>query len=391
MTEVAHGLRNVVLTETRLSTIDGLAGKLVIAGFPVEEIAPNATHEEVIYLLWHNRLPTASELDSFRKSLIDNRYLPDITVTVLQAAAARKLPIMDALRMGVDTLSLVDTEPDDRSREANLRRGARLLARFPTIVAAYWRMIHNQQPIAPDPRLYHAANFLYMIEGKEADAAAVRGLETYLNTVIDHGMNNSTFTARVIASTRSDMVSAIVGAIGALKGPLHGGAPEPAMDMVFEIQDKAKKSGKRLEEEARNWVQARFSAKERIMGFGHRVYKTRDPRADVLAAAAEPLYEQTGNIQFYHDARIVESVILQELETYKPNANLKTNVEFYTALVLHGIGLESKIFTSIFATSRVGGWIGHVLEQYAEDELIRPSSGYNGEYNKKWTPLETRV
>ncbi|MBV9229195.1 MAG: citrate synthase/methylcitrate synthase [Chloroflexi bacterium] len=391
MAEIAHGLRDVILTETRLSMIDGQAGKLIIAGFPLEELAPKATHEEVIYLLWNDHLPNKAELEAFRSTLIKNRDLPETTLTVLRSAATRNLPPMDALRMGVDTLSLIDPEFENTSKEANLRRATRLLARFPTIVATYWHLLNGQEPIAPNPNLCHAANFLYMLQGNEPDPAAVRALETYLNTVIDHGMNNSTFTARVIASTRSDMVSAVVGAVGSLKGPLHGGAPGPAIDMVFEIRNNAAKSGKSVKEEARAWTKTRLNSKERLMGFGHRVYRVRDPRADVLGVAAEKLSEQTGNTQLYKDARDVEEVILAALEEYKPGRGLKTNVEFYTALVLHSIGLDAKIFSSVFAISRVGGWMAHILEQYAEDELIRPSTAYIGEYDRKWVPLEDRA
>jgi citrate synthase len=387
--EIARGLRNVTLTETRLSVIDGTAGKLTIAGFPLQELAPNATHEEVIYLLWHDHLPTQTELDAFKQSFIENRELPATTLTLLRAAAQRQLPAMDALRMGVDTLTLVDLEIENTSKEANLRRAVRLLARFPTIVATYWRLTQGQEPIEPSASLGHAANFLYMLERKEPDPAFVRGLEIYLNTVIDHGMNNSTFTARSIASTRSDMVSAIVGAIGSLKGPLHGGAPGPAMDMVFEIRANAAKAGRSITEEAKIWVSEKLARKERIMGFGHRVYRARDPRADVLAAAAAPLY-QAGDTQLYTDARVVEDVILKALEEYRPNHSLKTNVEFYTALVLHGVGLDAKIFSSIFAISRAGGWVAHILEQYDEDELIRPGAAYSGVYDRKWVPIEKR-
>jgi citrate synthase len=390
MAEIARGLRDVVLTETHLSMIDGNEGKLVIAGFPLEELALKATHEEVMYLLWYDHLPNKRELDAFRQTLIENRELPETTLTVLRAAAKRKLQPMDALRMGVDTLSLVDTESDNHSREASLQRAPRLLARFPVIVASYWRLLHGQEPIAPNPRLFHAANFLYMIYGKESSPAAVRGLETYLNTVIDHGMNNSTFTARTIASTRSDMISALVGAIGALKGPLHGGAPGPAIDMVFKIRDNAAHSGKSVEEEARIWVDAHLAVHERIMGFGHRVYRVRDPRADVLGAAADQLYKGTDNMHLYSDALTVERVILKALDEQKSSHSIKTNVEFYTALVLHGVGLDAQIFSSVFAISRAGGWVAHILEQYAEDELIRPTTTYGGEYDRKWVLLEER-
>ena len=390
MAEIARGLRDVVLTETRLSMIDGNAGKLVIAGFPLEELAPVATHEEVMFLLWYDHLPNQQELDTFSKTLVANRELPQTTLDVLRAAAKSKLHPMDALRMGVDTLTLAISDVDNLSREASLERAPKIAARFPVIVAAYWRLLHGQEPVAPNPKLSHAANFLYMMNGEEATPAAVRGLDTYLNTVIDHGMNNSTFTARSIASTRSDMISAIVGAIGSLKGPLHGGAPGPAIDMVFEIRDNAEKSGKSVAEEARAWVKARLAAKGRLMGFGHRVYRVRDPRADVLGAAARKLYEGTDNMTLYNDAQTVEQVILQALEEEKPGRSIKTNVEFYTALVLHGVGLDSGIFSSIFAISRTGGWVAHILEQYAEDELIRPTTLYGGEYDRKWVAIEQR-
>ena len=390
MAEIARGLRDVVLTETRLSMIDGNAGKLVIAGFPLEELAPVATHEEVMFLLWYDHLPNRQELDAFSQTLIKNRELPETTLDVLRAAAKRKLHPMDALRMGVDTLTLAISDVDNLSREASLERAPKIAARFPVIVAAYWRLLHGQEPVAPNPKLSHAANFLYMMNGEEATPAAVRGLDTYLNTVIDHGMNNSTFTARSIASTRSDMISAIVGAIGSLKGPLHGGAPGPAIDMVFEIRDNATKSGKSVAEEARTWVKARLAARGRLMGFGHRVYRVRDPRADVLGAAARKLYEGTDNMGLYNDAQTVEQVILQALEEEKPGRSIKTNVEFYTALVLHGVGLDSDIFSSIFAISRTGGWVAHILEQYAEDELIRPTTLYGGEYDRKWVAIEQR-
>ena len=390
MAEIAHGLRNVVLTETRLSMIDGQAGKLVVAGFSLEELASKATHEEMMYLLWYDHLPNKRELAAFRQTLIGNRELPETTLIVLRAAAKCNLQPMDALRVGVDTLSLADSEGDNHSREASLRRAPQLLARFPVIVASYWRLLHGQEPIAPNPQLFHAANFLYMLYGKESSPAAVRGLETYLNAVIDHGMNNSTFTARSIASTRSDMISALVGAIGSLKGPLHGGAPGPAIDMVFSIRDNAARSGKSVEEEARIWVNAHLAVHERIMGFGHRVYRVRDPRADVLGAAAELLYGGTDNMHLYSDALTVERVILKALEEQKSGHSIKTNVEFYTALVLHGVGLDAQIFSSVFAISRAGGWVAHILEQYAEDELIRPTTTYGGEYDRKWVPLAER-
>jgi citrate synthase len=259
-----------------------------------------------------------------------------------------------------------------------------LVARFPTIVASNWRLRRGAPLIAPHPQLRHAANYLYMLTGTEPYPAVERALETYLNTVVDHGMNASTFAARVIVSTRSDMFSALAGAVGALKGPLHGGAPGPALDMVFEIQQRAAASGRSLAQEAEVWARATVAAGGRIMGFGHRVYKVRDPRAAVLGAAATRLFERAGDTRLNDDARVVEDVVLRVLHELKPGRRLKTNMEFYTALVLHGIGLDSELFTPTFAISRVGGWTAHVLEQIAEDHLIRPSVTYTGARGRRW-------
>jgi citrate synthase len=265
-----------------------------------------------------------------------------------------------------------------------------LTAHMPTIAATYWRLLQGKKPVEPSPTLGHAANYLYMLTGEEPHPEAARAMETYLNTVVDHGMNASTFTARVIVSTQSDMVSAIVGAIGALKGPLHGGAPGPALDMVFEIRERAAKSGKSISEEAETWAKQTIASGGRIMGFGHRVYRVRDPRADVLDGAARKLFAQAGEARLYQDARSVEEVMLRVLEETKPGRGLKTNVEFYTALVLNGVGLEAEMFTPTFAVSRVGGWTAHVLEQVRENRLIRPDAKYIGPTDRKWVPLEAR-
>jgi citrate synthase len=387
---VSKGLDGVLVTETRLSRVDGLAGELTIGGFPLEELAPNATYEEAVFLLWEDRLPTAAELKSLQAELAAQRGLPGPTIDILRAAAGRSLPPMDALRMGADTLSLADPDPTDSSPAANLARAKALVSRVATIVATYWRVLRGRTVVEPRSDLRHAANYLYMLRGTEADPDEVRGLETYINTVVDHGMNNSTFAARVIISTGSDMISAIVGAIGSLKGPLHGGAPGPALDMVFELRERAAASGKSLEAEAEAYVRETVEAGGRIMGFGHRVYKVRDPRADVLGAAAERLFKKAGDIQLNQDARAVEQVVLRVLEELKPGRGLKTNVEFYTALVLHGLGFETALFTPTFAVGRVGGWTAQVLEQIAEARLIRPGSGYRGVTDRTWVPLEQR-
>ena len=369
------GLEGIVAAETKLSSVDGQRGELIIGGFPVEELASHASHEEVIYLLWHGRLPNEHELTSFKQALAAQRSLPPATLQLLRAVAAAKAPAMDALRMAAGTLSLgLDEGNNDQAALA-------LAARFPTAVAASWRLRQGEEPIEPDPALGHAANYLYMLTGERPSQAQTRGLETYLNTVSDHGLNASTFTARVIISTDSDLVSAIVGAIGALKGPKHGGAPGPALDMVFAIGTA---------ERAEAYIRAMLERGQRLMGFGHRVYKVRDPRAEVLAAAAEKMYRAGGDMSLYELAKSVEETAVALLEEYKPGRNLQTNVEFYTALLLHGLGLDTEIFTPTFAIGRVAGWIAHCFEQQATGRIIRPQSAYTGEKHGQWLPLPQR-
>ncbi|HEV2094004.1 MAG TPA: citrate synthase/methylcitrate synthase [Rubrobacter sp.] len=365
------GLEGVVAARTRISGVDGEAGVLTLAGFPVEELAGRAAFEEVVYLLRHGDLPDAGELAAFRTALAGRRGLPAATVDLLRAAAARGVSGMDALRMAADTLSL------DVSEDPALD----LVARFPVIVAAYHRMLRGEEPIPPDPSLGHAANYLYMLRGEEPGGGSARALETYLNTVSDHGMNASTFAARVIVATRSDLVSAVVGAVGALKGPLHGGAPGPALDVVFEIGSA---------ENAEPVLREKLGRGERLMGFGHRIYRVRDPRADVLAAAAERLYAADADKNLYDLALEVEETALRLLAERKPGRNLQTNVEFYTALLLHGLGLPTDLFTPTFAVGRVAGWTAHCLEQQAENRLIRPQSEYVGASDGVWVPPEER-
>ena len=357
------GLEGVVAATTALSHVDGERGELLIAGYAVDELAQHATFEETTWLLWHGRLPSPSELEAFQAELAPLRDVPEATLSLLRDCARRDVSAMDALRMAAGTLSLVS---DD---------AAGIVARVPTIVASYSRLRHGQQPLAPRRDLGHAANFLHMLTGEAPDPERVRGLETYLNTVVDHGLNASTFTARVITSTGSDLVSAVTGALGALKGPLHGGAPGPALDMVFEIGDASR---------AEEVLRKKIESGEKLMGFGHRVYKVRDPRADVLAVAAERMFTRGGDMALYDLARSVEQTALRLLEEYKPGRKLQTNVEFYTALLLHGLELEVPLFTPTFAISRVSGWIAHALEQRAANRLIRPRSEYIGPRDRRW-------
>ena len=371
----APGLDGVVAAETRLSSVDGEAGELVISGFPVEEIAGRASFEEMVYLLWHDELPDSKMLDELRGALASRRSVPGTVLDVLRAAAAGWTSQMDALRMAAGILGLGDDGGLDDEDALSL------VARFPTIVAAYRRILDGEEPVEPDPELGHAANYLYMLHGEAPAPEAARALETYLNAAVDHGLNASTFAARVIVSTRSDMISAIAGAVGALKGPLHGGAPGPALDMVFEIGEP---------EKAEPYLREKLGRGERLMGFGHRIYRVRDPRADVLAAAAERLYENVGNRELYELSMHIEKTAVRLLAEHRPGRNLDTNVEFYTALLLHGLGFPSDLFTPTFAVSRVAGWTAHCMEQRAQDRIVRPQSRYVGGWDRRWVPLEER-
>ena len=370
------GLEGAVAAETRLSRVDGVRGELLIAGFRVEELAPKAGFEEVVYLLWNDALPTSHELTSFKKRLASNRDLPSGVVEILRRAAERGLPTITALRMAAGALDL-DPMSDDDVRS----HGEQVLAKFPVIVATYQRLVSGKQPLEPRSGLDAAANYLFMLTGKDPADDHVRALQTYWNTVIDHGLNASTFTSRVITSTRSDLVSAVAGAVGALKGPLHGGAPGPALDMVFEIETA---------ENAEGYLRKKLEREERLMGFGHRVYKVRDPRADVLSQAASLLEKSGGFEETYSLARHVEEVAVRLLAEYKPGRRLQTNVEFYTALLLHGLGLEPELFTPTFAVSRVGGWLAHCFEQLETGRILRPTSSYVGRVDRPWVHLEAR-
>src|SRR5688572_4996270 len=279
---MVEGLEGIVAASTRLSRVDGEAGRLTIAGYDVDDLAPHASFEEVAFLLLHERLPGRSECDAFSRELAGRRAIPPIAHHVLRDAAAARTPPMDALRMAAPLLSLGRAEsPGDEALTA--------IAAFPAIVGTYWRYRAGEAAVPFRTNLSHGAHYLHQLTGEES-RERTRGLETYLNTVVDHGLNASTFAARVIVSTRSDVISAITGAVGALKGPLHGGAPGPALDMVFEIGTP---------ERAEAVLRARLERGERLMGFGHRVYKVRDPRAEVLAAAAERLFQAGGDLALY--------------------------------------------------------------------------------------------
>jgi citrate synthase len=365
---VTGGLEGVVAARTRLSHVDGQNGVLIVGGYQIEDLAGHVGFEGAAHLLWRGHLPDRAELAKLSAEMAELRELPPLTLEVLRAA--KSAPPIDALRMACATLSLGLANPDAITPEADMAAAMRLTACFPTVVAAHARIGKGLDPISPRKDLPLAANFLYMFHGKEPDPTAAQALDTYWVTVMDHGMNASTFTARVIASTRSDLVSAVTGALGALKGPLHGGAPGPVLDMLLEI---------RTADRAEPWLRNELAQGRRIMGFGHRIYKVRDPRAEVLSRVAERLGgAQLENRQLYELARHVEATALRVLAEAKPGRNLRTNVEFYTALVLQALGLDPKQFVAMFACGRTAGWCAHVIEQHAEDHLIRPQSEYIG-------------
>lgn len=359
---MTQDLEGVVAAETRLSLVDGEGGKLILAGYAVEDLAEHASFEEVAHLLLKGRIPEPTEHRDFAQQLARRREVPGAAAQLLREAAAAKASPIDALRMAVPLLTL--------GREENpLDDAMTAIGSFPTLVGTYWRLLRGEPAVPVRSDLSHAAHYLHQVFGVEPTVERARALETYLNTVCDHGLNASTFAARVIVSTRSDIISAITGAVGALKGPLHGGAPGPALNMVFEIGTP---------ERAETVIEARLARGERLMGFGHRVYRVRDPRADVLARAAECFYAHDGDRRLYDLARSVEQTALRLLRRHRPRRRLETNVEFYTALLLHGLGLPAELFTPTFAVGRVLGWSAHCLEQLQEGRLIRPQSSYIG-------------
>ncbi|MEM8996944.1 MAG: citrate/2-methylcitrate synthase [Acidobacteriota bacterium] len=374
---LSPGLEGVVLSTTRLSRVDGERGRLTLAGYPIEEIAPRATFEEAAYLLRHDRLPTADELGELRAALADRRSLPRTTLDVLRAAAADDLPPMRALTLAAATFAL----GGGRSAPGALGfddAELTLLARMPRAVGTYARLRDGQPPITSAGAGGVAEDLLFTLTGAGPAAGAVRALDTYLVTVADHGANASTFTARVILSTGAGTLESVLGALGALAGPLHGGAPGPALDLVREIGEPGR---------SESVLRTKLDAGERLMGFGHRVYKVRDPRAEVLSRAARLLYEDPSSgadRSLYALTRHVEDEAVRLLDEYKPGRRLRANVELYTALLLDGLGLGGDLFTAVFAVGRTAGWLAHGHEQRTDGKLIRPRLHYAGAEGRTW-------
>ena len=366
------GLDGVVVAATAISHVFGNEGRLVYRGYDINELAGKASFEEVRFLLWKVHLPNRAELDALRAEMSAQRALPDAVLETIKAMPASTDP-MDDLRTGASAIGAALPI----SGKATYDQAVALTARFPTIVAAFDRLRKGKQPISPRADLGHAANYLYMLTGEVPPENHVKSLDTYLVLLADHSMNASTFTARVIASTESDICSAVVGGIGALKGPLHGGAPALVMDMLDAIGSA---------ENIKPWINNALDEHHKLMGFGHRVYKTTDPRAEILRAMAR----QSSTPAFFALARGTEEYALAELHRRKSEQRLYTNVEFYSAAVLNSVGLDRDLFPSTFAISRVAGWTAHVLEQMEGNRLIRPQSEYVGPQGLKFVPVDQR-
>lgn len=368
-----RGLAGVVAAETGLSFIDGAEGRLWYRGFDVHALAKHASYLESVYLLWYDALPAAIELSAFEGTLATQRALPPAVLDALRCLPADATP-MAALRTAVSALGQVDPEADDISHEADLRKAGRLVAQLPTIVATFDRLRRDLDPVEPDPELDHAANFLYMLSGTRPSETAARALDTSWLLYLEHGLNASTFTTRVVASTLADMHSAITAGISALKGPLHGGANEKAMEMLLEIGTAGS---------VPSFVDRALEQKQKIMGFGHRVYRTEDPRATHLRRMAEELSLEAGDSRWYDVSRRLEVEMLER-------KGLHCNVDFYCATVYYSLGLSIDLFTPLFAVGRTAGWAAHVMEQHMHNKLIRPRAEYTGELDRPWVPIDRR-
>ena len=364
------GLEGIVAATTAISKVEGNTGRLIYRGYNIHDLARTTIFEEVAHLLWFGRLPSQQELTNLQERFAAERTIPENVMVTLRALPTSTEP-MDALRTAVSAWGAVAIKG-----QPTVDQAIALTARFPLFLAAFNRLRHGQEPLESKSELGHAANYLYLLTGEIPSEEHVRGLNAYLVLLADHGMNASTFTARIVASTESDITSSIVAAIGALKGPLHGGAPSKVQDMLREIGTP---------ENADSWIRDAVTTGKKLMGFGHRVYKTTDPRAEELREMA-----RVADPQGFVFTRRVEELAISILEELKPGRRLYTNVEYYSAALMASVGLSGDLFTPTFAVSRVGGWTAHVLEQAGNNRLIRPEAEYTGPTDLAFKPLNER-
>ncbi len=378
--KVARGLEGVVAAATYIAEVDGEKGKLTLRGYDVSELSGKVEFEEVCYLLWYGMLPNAEQLDSLRAEMRAARELPAPVMEALHSLSPHAHG-MDILRMGASMLSIGDATINSLDLEDCRKRAARLQAQMPALVAHSYRLGKGLPIVEPKPEHSLAAGFLYMLEGVEPDPARVAGLSAYMVAVSEHGLNASTFAGRVVMGTDSDMVSALTAAVGALKGPKHGGVPGPVLDMLTKIGTP---------DNADAFIRGEMNAGRRIMGFGHRVYKVRDPRAALLSDAAEKMAENTGDRKLLELTKSVEDTTVRVLAELKPGRDLYANVELFAALILHAVNVPSELFTPVFAVGRTSGWTAHMIEQIEDARLIRPSAIYVGPRDLKFVPIEQR-
>lgn len=370
----AKGLKGVIADTTKLCLIDAERGVLLYCGYDIHDLAAHSNFEEVAYLLLYGKLPTRREYESFKEELYCNRYVPDAIMKIIELV--KDAPPMDVLRTAVSALGAIDPEIRDNSYEATIRKGIRIIAQLPTVVAAHERIRKGLEPIEPNPQLSHAANFLYMMRGEPPSEEEAKAIDLDLLLHAEHSSNASAFAARVTASTLADIYAAIVSGIAALKGPLHGGAAEAVADMAMEVGSP---------EKAYEYVREKLARKERIMGFGHRVYKTEDPRARHMRELARVLSEKHGD-------RYILSILLAIEEAMKPlqSKGIYVNVDFYCGCIYYFLNIPKDMYVCMFALGRVVGWVAHVLEQYASNVLIRPLLHYVGPTNLRYTPIDER-
>ncbi|HYN84116.1 MAG TPA: citrate synthase [Pyrinomonadaceae bacterium] len=369
----AAGLEGVTAAESRIGDVDGERGVLIYQGYDIHDLAEHSTFEETVYLLWHGRLPARAELDELRRQLAAAQKLP-AEVVELMRGFPREADPMDTLRTAVSALGFYDPSLRDLSREGALRTATTLTAQFPVVVAAIERLRKGGEPVEPRAGESIATNFLYMLRGEMPSERESRIFDVCLILHADHELNASTFTARVVAATLADMYGSVTAAIAALSGPLHGGANTNVMKMLLEIGDASR---------AEEWLLDALAKKKKIMGFGHRVYKTEDPRSVHLRAFSRELGEAKGETRWFDILERLREVMMREKRLYP-------NVDYYSGSAYYMMGVPLDLFTPIFATSRIAGWTGHILEQYANNRLIRPRADYTGPRGLKYVPIDER-
>ncbi|MCK6579076.1 MAG: citrate synthase [Anaerolineae bacterium] len=379
MVQAKKGLDGVSIGDSRLSLVNGTEGKLIYAGYKIEDLAANALYEEVVYLLWNGRLPNAVELEELRAALSVQGVVPAEVLQQMKSYPKSANP-MAVLRTSTSALAFYDPDSEDTGIEAQKRKALRMTGQVTTLTAAWYRIRQGLEPISPRKDLNLSQNFMYMLTGTEPEATAVDAVNAYMVLLTEHSMNASTFSSRVATSTGADMHSAVVAAIGTLKGPAHGGANEEAMRMFMEIAEVAN---------VEPWFNENIkSGKRRIMGIGHRVYKALDPRAAVLRERAAALSRASGNTKWFEIADQLAN--LARADQYFIERNLYPNVDYFSAIVLYTLNLDVDMFTPLFAMSRMAGWTAHIIEQQTDNRLIRPTADYVGPMDRQWVPLDQR-